>query len=106
MILQWLEKTDMNELLKIIYDMLYNRTDSPELVTEIEDCHRQLIERLDKPERKLVLQIIDGKDRIADELSMDSFICGFQLGTRLAAELNLYERTHPICGAPLKRYRD
>lgn len=88
------------------HDMLYNRTDSPKLVAETEDCHRQLIERLDKPERKLVLQIIDGKDRIADELSMDSFICGFQLGTRLATELNLHERTHPICGTPLKRYSD
>lgn len=96
----------MNELLKAIYDCLYTRKDATDTVAEIEDCHRQLIERLDKPERKLILQIIDGKDRIADELSMDSFICGFQLGTRLAIELSLHERTHPIYGAPLKRYRD
>lgn len=96
----------MNELLKTIYNCLYTRADSPELVSEIEDCHHQLIERLDKPERKLVLQIIDNKDRIAEELSMDSFICGFQLGTRLATELDLYERTHPIGGVPLRRYRD
>lgn len=67
----------MNELLKTIYDCLYTRADSPELVSEIEDCHRQLIGRLDKPERKLVLHIIDNKDRIAEELSIDSFICGF-----------------------------
>lgn len=82
----------MNELLKIVYDTLYNRTDSPELVSEIEDCHRQLIERLDKPERKLVLHIIDNKDRIAEELSIDSFICGFQMATKLAAELDYYHR--------------
>lgn len=96
----------MNTLLKTIYDMLYNRQDSPELIAEIEDCHRQLIERLDKPERKLILQIIDSKDRIAEELSMDSFICGFQLGTRLATELDIHERTHPIGSTPLRRYRD
>ena len=76
--------------------MLYNRTDSPKLVAETEDCHRQLIERLDKPERKLVLQIIDGKDRIADELSMDSFICGFRLAWEMANELNHFEMNrHP-----------
>ena len=80
----------MNELLKTIYDCLYTRADSPEPVSEIEDCHRQLIERLDKPERKLVLHIIDNKDRIAEELSVDSFICGFQLATKLAAELDYY----------------
>ena len=96
----------MNTLLKTIYDMLYNRTDSPELIAEIEDCHKQLIERLDKPERKLILQIIDNKDHIAEELSMDSFICGFQLGARLATELDAHRRTHPIDSAPLSRYRD
>ena len=96
----------MNTLLKIIYDTLYNRSDSPVLVSEIEDCHRQLIERLDEPERKLILQIIDHKDRIAEELSMDSFICGFQIGVQLAAELDSHKCTHPIGGAPLKRYRD
>ena len=80
----------MNELLKTIYDCLYTRADSTELVSEIEDCHRQLVERLDKPERKLVLHIIDNKDRIAEELSIDSFICGFQVATKLAAELDYY----------------
>ena len=80
----------MNELLKTIYDCLYTRADSPELVSEIEDCHRRLIERLDKPERKLVLHIIDNKARIAEELSIDSFICGFQVATKLAAELDYY----------------
>ena len=40
---------------------------------EIEDCHRQLIERLEKPERKLVLRIMDAQGLIAEERSMD---CG------------------------------
>ena len=96
----------MNTLLKTIYDVLYNRTDSPELVSEIDCCHKQLIERLDKPERKLILQIIDNKDHIAEELSMDSFICGFQLGARLATELDAHGRTHPIASAQLRRHSD
>ena len=59
---------------------------------ELEDSHKQLIEVLGKPERKLVLRIIDGKDRLADEIGLDSFIFGFKLATQLAHELKKYDR--------------
>ena len=63
---------------------------------EIDDCHRQLIERLEKPERKLVLRIIDAQNMIAEERSVDSFLCGFQLAWELAYELNHFETSrHP-----------
>ena len=45
---------------------------------EVETCHRQLIERLDKPERKLVLQIIDAQNLMIEQRSVDSFICRFR----------------------------
>ena len=45
----------------------------------MEECHKALIAALEKPERKLVLQIIDAKDRIAEDISIDSFISGFEL---------------------------
>ena len=56
----------MNELLKALYDNFYEPLPETELKKEIEACHRQLIETLDKPERRLVLQIIDNKDQIAE----------------------------------------
>ena len=59
---------------------------------ELDDCHKQLIDVLGKPERKLVLRIIDGKDRLADEIGLDSFIFGFKLATQLAHELKKYDR--------------
>ena len=63
---------------------------------EIETCHQQLIERLEKPERKLVLRIMDAQGRIAEERSVDSFLCGFQLAWELAYELNHFETNrHP-----------
>lgn len=63
---------------------------------EVETCHRQLIERLDKPERKLVLQIIDAQNLIIEQRSVDSFICGFRLAWELAYELNhLGTNRHP-----------
>ena len=59
---------------------------------ELDDCHKQLIDVLGKPERKLVLRIIDGKDRLAAEIGLDSFIFGFKLATQLAHELKKYDR--------------
>ena len=83
----------MNELLKALYDNFYEELPAPQLKGEVERCHQELIEKLDKPERKLVLQIIDCKDQIAEDLSIDSFVSGFSLAWRLANELNNYEKT-------------
>ena len=82
----------MNETLKALYDSFYQPLDLTVEKQEIETCHRQLIERLDKPERKLVLRIIDAKDRSAELLSIDSFICGFELACKLATELEYYKK--------------
>ena len=86
----------MNELLKALYDNFYEKPAATQLKAEIEQCHQELIERLEKPERKLVLQIIDCKDQIAEDLSIDSFIAGFRLAWKLSQELNMYDREHPI----------
>lgn len=81
----------MNDLIKALYDNFYEPVRNEERRQEIEDCHRQLIEVLEKPERKLVLHIIDNKDSIAEELSYDSFIAGFHLAWKLSAEIRYYE---------------
>ena len=86
----------MNEMLKVLYDDFYEKLPATQLKAEIERCHQKLIEKLDKPERRLVLQIIDSKDQIAEELSIDSFIAGFRLAWKLCQELNMYEKEHPI----------
>ena len=86
----------MDELLKALYDNHYNPLPLSELKREVEDCHKKLIEVLDKPERKLVLRIIDAKDQIAETHSIDSFIAGFQLACKLSYELNYREKTHPM----------
>ena len=86
----------MNELLKALYDSFYEKLPATQLKAEIERCHQELIDKLDKPERKLVLQIIDCKDQIAENLSIDSFIAGFRLAMRLSQELNIYEKGHHL----------
>ena len=86
----------MKEMLKALYDSFYEKLPATQLRAEIERCHQELIEKLDKPERKLVLQIIDCKDQIAEDLSIDSFIAGFHLAMRMSQELNIYEKERPI----------
>ena len=81
----------MENLLKTLYWNLYTPYANEETELELDDCYKQLIDVLGKPERKLVLQIIDGKDRLADAIGLDSFIFGFKLATQLAYELKKYD---------------
>ena len=67
----------MNDALKQLYNRFYTPLPMTEAEQEIDDCHKQLIERLEKPERKLVLR--------------------FKLAWELAYELNHFETDrHPF----------
>mgnify|MGYP001055013223 CR=1 FL=1 len=86
----------MNKTLTALYDSFYTQPQATDAHAEIEALHKQLILKLAKPERRLVLRLIDAKDCLAEEKFMDSFICGFRLAWRLANELNNYpERERP-----------
>ena len=52
----------MNNALKKFYYRFYTPLPMAESEQEIETCHQQLIERLEKPERKLVLRIMDAQN--------------------------------------------
>ena len=76
-----------SKLLRALYDCFYTRPRFDEQENEVEECHKALIKVLAKPERKLVLRIIDAQDYIKTETSLDSFIAGFELAWRLSNEL-------------------
>ena len=92
----------MDELLKMLYDTFYEPLPETGLKRSIKENHQQLIDRMEKPERKLVLRIIDAQDQIAEYLSTDSFIAGFQLAWRLASELHIREKERPTLVRKLK----
>mgnify|MGYP007075840240 CR=1 FL=1 len=69
----------MNTILTALYSSFYTPPQAADTHAEIQVIHRQLILNLAKPERRLVLRLIDAKDRLAGEISVDSFICGFRL---------------------------
>ena len=81
----------MNDTLKLLYDRFYIALPMAEAEQEVETCHRQLIERLEKPERKLVLRIMDAQNLITEGRSLDSFLCGFKLAWELVYELNHFK---------------
>lgn len=85
-----------NELLKGLYDCFYTRPEFSEQEEEVTACHKALIEALAKPERKLVLRIIDAQDSIIEQTSLDSFIAGFELAWRLSTELHNDESERPF----------
>ena len=85
-----------NKLLKGLYDCFYTPPELSEQENEVEECHKALIAALEKPERKLVLRIIDAQDSIIELTSLDSFIAGFELAWRLSIELQNDENERPF----------
>lgn len=85
-----------NMLLNDLYDCFYTPPVFSTEHQEVEECHQALIKALEKPERRLVLRIIDAKDYIIADTSIDSFISGFRLAWKLFTELNHYENERPV----------
>lgn len=84
------------KLLRMLCDCFYIRPEFDEQENEVRQCHKELIAALEKPERKLVPQIIDAQDYIKTETSLDGFIAGFELAWRLSAELHNDESERSI----------
>lgn len=86
-----------------LLDAFFAPPDMAAAEREIEEYHRQLIERLDKPERKLVLHIMDDKDAIADVLTRASFKAGFSLAYRIMNQIQTDAHTGSAspCGRQL-----
>ena len=82
----------MDKILETLYDHFYEKPELMALQESVEANHNLLRERLRKPERKLVLRLIDDETAIANALSLDSFLCGFELAWKLTNKLNHLER--------------
>ena len=89
----------MNETLKSLYDRFYTSLPLGQYEQEVESCHHQLIKRQEKPERKLVLQIIDTQNQNIKDRSLDRFRRGFRLAWELAGELNHYQENRHLSSA-------
>ena len=92
----------MKTLLKDLYDCFYAPPEFSEQKQEVEECHQTLIKVLEKPERRLVLRIMDAQSLMAEKRSIDSFISGFELAWQLSTELNQYEKERSVSRCTVK----
>lgn len=93
----------MKTLLKDLYNCFYTPPELSEQKREVEECHQALIKVLEKPERRLVLRIMDAQSLMAEERSIDSFISGFELAWQLSMELNQFEKERSVSRCTAKR---
>lgn len=81
----------MKAILEELYDSYNSFVPDHSAQSEVDMAHQALIRSLEKPERKLVLRIIDNKDLIAGARAKESFECGFWLAWRLYTQLNMID---------------
>ncbi len=60
---------------------------SRELEQQISVLHRQLASRTAKPERKILLRLVDLEDALRNQSNLDSFMSGFRLASGIQREL-------------------
>lgn len=81
----------MTQLLQALYDRFYIPPDFEAQSLELDECHSSLSQILSKEDRRTLLRIIDIKDAITEQQTLDSFIRGFQLAAQLFCELKFLE---------------
>ncbi|MBA1334734.1 MAG: hypothetical protein HPY66_2638 [Firmicutes bacterium] len=81
----------MDSILKSLYDHFYRTPDNTPQEERIKANHQLLSQRLSSRNRKLVLRIMDDKDLICSDVSLDSFICGFRLAWHIANQIQNFD---------------
>lgn len=81
----------MDNILKALYDHFCCQPENTPQEMRININHQLLRQRLSKRNRKLVLRIIDDKDQICTDVSLDSFICGFRLAWQIANQIQNHD---------------
>ncbi len=60
---------------------------SQELKQQADVLHKQLASRLAKPERRILLRLVDLEDALRSQSNLDSFMSGFRLASGIQREL-------------------
>ena len=81
----------MYDTLRELHRKFWKELPKPEVERQYDEAFRELMRRLEKPERKLVLRLLDTRGLLAENAAFDSFACEFQLALGLTTELQHYE---------------
>ncbi len=74
---------------------LYDRFETPSerasiLRRAVKNTHKRLSIQLSKPERKLLLRLVDLQGALQDQCCLDSFFAGFRLASGIHKELEAF----------------
>ena len=81
----------MYDTLWELHRKFWKELPKPKLERQYDEAFRELMRRLEKPERKLVLRLLDTRGLLAENAAFDSFACGLWLALGLTTELQHYE---------------
>ena len=82
----------MYDTLRELHRKFWKELPKPEVERQYDEAFQELMRRLEKPERKLVLRLLDTRGLLAEKATFDSFACGFRLALELTTESQLYQK--------------
>lgn len=77
----------MYDYIKSLHRQFFQEPACNELRQEIEQTRQALREQLDKENRRKLLYLVDQQSALREEISLHSFLAGFQLAWGIAKEL-------------------
>ena len=81
----------MYDTLRELHRKFWKELPKLEVERQYDEAFRELMLRLEKPERKLVLRLLDTRGLLAENAAFDSFACGFHLTLELTTESQQYQ---------------
>ena len=87
----------MYECMKVMQE-LFTDTENTERSDSIEQKRLKLVQHLNKQERRMLLEIVDGKDQLCEEQKLLHFLAGFWLATELHHEMDTYKKARHMGG--------
>lgn len=80
----------MYDYMKALHARFCRETTHPELEQALDDTYHALRGNIERQDQELLLRAQDLEIELRDEMSLASFIAGFQLGMGLAGEIERY----------------
>ena len=80
----------MNDYMRALHQRFYHEPECAEISKELEAIRCNLRDKLDRKDREKLLKLVDLEIELREEISLASFIAGFQLAFGIAGELGNY----------------
>lgn len=94
----------MYNYMRALHQRFFHEVENGDFRSSTDTAQEKLLSKLEKPDRIILLQLLDDLSHRKNEVSLESFIAGFQLAAGIAKELEtggLYsfddEETERIC---------